>query len=78
MAGLHGDDAVFVGLAEADHNRVLASEKHAAEPKRTRSEDSYEVNEQELPADYPTEEEKATLRRVPDKVNIAAYLIAFM
>lgn len=80
MAGLQGDDAILAGLGESEHNRVLADKQpHSAEPKLERSRSSsYEVEEQELPVDYPTEEEKMTLRRVPDSVNMAAYLIAFV
>lgn len=32
----------------------------------------------DLGDDYPTEEEKLTLRRMPDRIEFAAFLIAFV
>lgn len=77
MAGLQADDAILAGLGESEHDRVVAEKQHyAVEGKRSHSDHStYEAEEHNLGPDYPTEEQKATLRRVPDTVNAAAYLM---
>lgn len=77
MAGLQADDAILAGLAESEHDRVVAEKQHyAVDGKRSHSGHSnYEAEEHHLDPDYPTDEQKATLRRVPDSVNVAAYLM---
>lgn len=82
MAGLQADDAVLAGLGESERNRGIANEQgygveeaRAVESKRPASDHSYVTEERTVDPDYPTEEEKATLRRVPDTVAVTTYLM---
>ncbi|OBZ77984.1 putative peptide transporter ptr2 [Grifola frondosa] len=77
MAGLQTDDAAFAGYAEAkrDEARLGVDEKKAVS--------SAEVSQAELDGihdglEFPTDEERETLRRVSDALPWTAYLIAFV
>jgi proton-dependent oligopeptide transporter, POT family len=69
MAGLSTDDAHFAGLAEAKKDETILSQKHAI--METSSEEELDGIHDGL--EFPTEEEKETLRRVPDKLPLNAY-----
>lgn len=78
---LQADDAAMAGLAEAQlHQAQSINEKAAAaDVKRSHSaHSSYDVEDQVVHPDAPTAEELATLRRVPDSVAPATYLIGLI
>ncbi|KAI0764944.1 oligopeptide transporter [Fomes fomentarius] len=73
MAGLDADKDIIAGLAEAKRHE-LELEKRGISPVES-------AHEQELDGihdglEFPTEEEKRTLRRVSDNIPWSAYLIA--
>nr|VWO95986.1 WxL domain surface protein [Ganoderma boninense] len=73
MAGLQADKDIIAGLAEAKHDE-LELEKKGLSP--TSSNHSHELDGIHDGLEFPTEEEKKTLRRVADTLPWAAYLIA--
>lgn len=80
---LSSDDAVIQGFAEAqadeahayDH-KLSAQESPVDDKKAFDSVDVIDVNQHA--ADYPTEEEQLSLRRMPGEVPVTAYLVAFV
>lgn len=76
MAGLQPSDQALAALAESEHDRSELK-------KGSSSEEGISVHDNsnaslDLGDDYPTEEEKLTLRRMPDRIEFAAFLIAFV
>lgn len=79
---MQNDDLAIAGVAEAEYDRahdrkVLDEKAYEAHDgvARKMSADEYSAEEEEIHPDSPTEEEKATLERVPDKLEINAYLM---
>ncbi|KAK4052076.1 hypothetical protein OIV83_002370 [Microbotryomycetes sp. JL201] len=81
---MQGDDLAIAGLAESQRDRAIAAEKLDKNEYTVESgyaskhSDDYSASEEEIHPDSPTEEEKATLRRVPDSLNYKAFLIGFV
>ncbi|KAI0084620.1 PTR2-domain-containing protein [Irpex rosettiformis] len=75
MAGLQHDRDIDLGYAAAE----LSEKKLDSDDGHVESETaSHELDGIHDGLEFPTEEEKATLRRVPDAVPWGAYLIAFI
>ena len=77
MAGLQTDDAILGGLAEAKRDEFL-DEKAGLHGSHSSLEDGVIADDVHAGDVFPTEEEKATLRRVADHVPWTAYLIALI
>ncbi|KAK4050551.1 hypothetical protein OIO90_005018 [Microbotryomycetes sp. JL221] len=87
VAGAQNDDLVVAGLAEHKQDQVIFAEKvgkngyiveEGYASKGSESVDDYSTDGREAYPDSPTEEERATLKRVPDKLNFKAFLICFV
>lgn len=77
MAGLQTDDAVIGGLAHATKDEYEYEKKHVGADSDIA--DSLHHTDGPSPdGAHPTEEERIQLRRVPDSIPWAAYLIAFI
>ncbi|TDL26999.1 PTR2-domain-containing protein [Rickenella mellea] len=76
MAGLQTDDAVVAGLAEAKHDEFLYEKKLGHSDVASTDGSIHDGVHDGL--ELPTEDEKATLRRVPDKIPWNAYTVAFI
>ncbi|RPD65541.1 oligopeptide transporter [Lentinus tigrinus ALCF2SS1-7] len=74
MAGLQTDKDILAGLAEAERDELELEKKGLASP---HSGEEHELDGIHDGLEFPTQEEKETLRRVPDRLPISAYLIAF-
>ncbi|KAJ3514471.1 hypothetical protein NLJ89_g2360 [Agrocybe chaxingu] len=70
MAGLQGDVDALAAAAEIKKHDSISTEKH--------SEMEHELDGVHDGLVFPTEEERATLRRVPDTIPWNAYLIAIV
>ncbi|CAA7270518.1 unnamed protein product [Cyclocybe aegerita] len=70
MAGLQGDADALMAAAEIKKHDSISTEKH--------SELDHELDGIHDGLVFPTEEERATLRRVPDTIPWNAYLIAIV
>ena len=82
MAGLQPSDQALAALSEHDRSE-LKKGSSSEEGKGSSSEEGISVHDNsnaslDLGDDYPTEEEKLTLRRMPDRIEFAAFLIAFV
>ncbi|EIN04582.1 PTR2-domain-containing protein [Punctularia strigosozonata HHB-11173 SS5] len=73
MAGLEPDRAIPIGVAEAAKDEVEFEKKGI---RHSESDSGYEVDHAHEGLEFPTEEEKLTLRRVSDSLPWAAYMIA--
>ena len=69
MAGLGTDRDIVAGLAEAQHDLVALEKKGLA----MRDDESSELDGIHDGLEFPTEEEKQTLRRVADTLPLRAY-----
>lgn len=74
MAGLQTDDINFPGYAVAEHD----NDKYFSEKKLSADDVESEIASHELDGihdglEFPTDEERATLRRVPDTIPWNAY-----
>lgn len=79
MAGLQTDDAVFAGYAEAERDQYILEKKLGHSHDHIVSEAaSHELDGIHDGLEFPTDEERDTLRRVADTVPWNAYLIAFV
>lgn len=83
---MQNDDLAVAGLAEAEvdrsHDSKLTSEKaytaHEGAVTKQQSVDDYSASdefEEELHHDSPTAEERATLPRVSDRLELTAYMM---
>jgi POT family proton-dependent oligopeptide transporter len=70
MAGLQHDSAIMQGLSEAQHDEMLVEKKNSIES-QVRTEDMSDGIHDGL--EFPTEEERLTLRRVSDSIPWNAY-----
>ncbi|KDQ52243.1 hypothetical protein JAAARDRAFT_162976 [Jaapia argillacea MUCL 33604] len=75
MAGLARDDAITAGLAEAKHDEALSKERDIS---IAGSHEPEELDGIHDGLEFPTEEERQTLRRVSDSVPWNAYMIALV
>ncbi|CDO75854.1 hypothetical protein BN946_scf184833.g5 [Trametes cinnabarina] len=75
MAGLQADKDIFAGLAEAARDEVELEKKKIAHSDTTSHE--HELDGIHDGLEFPTDEERHTLRRVSDSIPWSAYLIAF-
>lgn len=80
---MQSDDLVLAGFAESQadrsaHEQKVFQEKGSYDAEDKVDSETYSAQDVQLHHDSPTEEEKATLRRVPDKIDYRAYLIAFV
>ncbi|PIL27553.1 transporter [Ganoderma sinense ZZ0214-1] len=73
MAGLQADKDIIAGLAEAQRDEVELEKKGISPTSSTHSHDLDGIHDG---LEFPTEEEKKTLRHVADTLPWAAYLIA--
>ena len=71
MAGLQADRDIIAGLAEAKRDEYELEKKGIISP--TSSAHEHELDGIHDGLEFPTEEEKATLRRVSDTIPWAAY-----
>ena len=71
MAGLQVDEDILAGLAEAERDEIEL-EKHGLSS-RTESAQEHELDGIHDGLVYPTEEERRTLRRIPDVLPWAMY-----
>ena len=71
MAGLQVDNDILAGLAEAERDEIEL-EKHGLSS-RTESAQEHELDGIHDGLVYPTEEERRTLRRIPDVLPWAMY-----
>ncbi|EKM53217.1 uncharacterized protein PHACADRAFT_259421 [Phanerochaete carnosa HHB-10118-sp] len=79
MAGLQTDDAMFAGYAEAEHDQYILEKKLGSSHDHIVSETaSHELDGIHDGLEFPTDDERETLRRVPDAIPWNAYLIAFV
>ncbi|KAH9919971.1 oligopeptide transporter [Epithele typhae] len=72
MAGLQADRDIVAGLAEAEHDEF----EHKKLAAHSSDDHSDEIDTVHDGLEFPTEEEKLTLRRVSDTLPWSAYLIA--
>lgn len=80
MSGADPTEASFVGLAadvKANSDLHTEKDKDGYIFEETRA-GSLSTQEQEVYPDTPTEEDLRTLRRVPGRINIASFLIAYV
>lgn len=70
MAG-HGPDDTLAGLAEAKKNEFEYEKKYSLE--NVTSSVEHEVDDVHEGLEFPSEEERHTLRRVSDKIPWSAY-----
>ncbi|KDQ16329.1 hypothetical protein BOTBODRAFT_54116 [Botryobasidium botryosum FD-172 SS1] len=77
MAGLQADSAIPQGLAEAKKDEFEYEKRHHSVDVASASE-FHEPDGIHDGLTFPTEEERATLRRVSDSIPWSAYLIAFI
>ncbi|KAI0674348.1 MFS peptide transporter [Trametes maxima] len=75
MAGLQADKDIIAGLAEAKRDEADYEKKHGLSESTTSHE--HELDGIHDGLEFPTEEERATLRRVSDPIPWTTYLIAF-
>ncbi|TFK84976.1 oligopeptide transporter [Polyporus arcularius HHB13444] len=75
MAGLQADIDILAGLSEAQRDELELEKKGLASPHTSGEEHAVDGVHDGL--EFPTQEEKQTLRRVSDTLPISAYLIAF-
>lgn len=74
MAGLQTDDAVFAGYAEAERDQYILEKKLGASHDHIVSEAaSHDLDGIHDGLEFPTDEERETLRRVPDYIPWNAY-----
>lgn len=74
MAGLQTDDAMFAGYAEAEHDQYILEKKLGTSHDHIVSETaSHELDGIHDGLEFPTDEERETLRRVPDSIPWNAY-----
>lgn len=71
------DDAL-AGIGEAKRDEVYADEKKGASSERVASSVYYEDDGIHDGLEFPTEEERHTLRRVSDKLPWAAYRMSLL
>ena len=71
MAGLQADRDIIAGLAEAKRDEYELEKKGIISP--TSSAHEHELDGIHDGLEFPTEEEKNTLRRVSDKLPLSAY-----
>ncbi|KAI0710676.1 MFS peptide transporter [Earliella scabrosa] len=74
MAGLDADKDIIAGLAEAKRDELELEKKGIRPESRASTEEDLDGIHDGL--EFPTEDEKKTLRRVSDKIPWSAYLIA--
>jgi POT family proton-dependent oligopeptide transporter len=77
MAGLQHDTDALAALSHAENEKRFSTEKHS-QSDIAEHEPDHELDGIHDGLEFPTEEEKLTLRRVPDSVPWAAYLIALV
>lgn len=73
MAGLQTDDARLAGLAEAAHDQFIHDKKFASDDHIVSETASHELDGIHDGLEFPTDEERETLRRVADYVPWNAY-----
>jgi proton-dependent oligopeptide transporter, POT family len=76
MAGLQGDSAILAAESKAEHDFV--DDKKRTANTDDQSSDRHSGKQSDLDGihdglEFPTDEERATLRRVPDKIPWPAY-----
>lgn len=74
MAGLETDTAIFAGLAESKKNDFeYEKEQHSTSVDHVTESSDHELDGIHDGLEFPTEEEKLTLRRVSDTIPWNAY-----
>lgn len=74
MAGLQTDDVVLAGYAEADHDQYILEKKFGASHDHVVSDTaSQELDGIHDGLEFPNDDERETLRRVPDAIPWNAY-----
>lgn len=77
MAGLQTDDAIFAGYAEAEHEKYALEKKFNHSDDHVVSEQASHIYDEEdeihKGLEFPTLEERETLRRVADSIPWNAY-----
>lgn len=78
MAGLQADKDILAGLAEAQRDEVELEKKgfHVRDSEES-TQGEHELDGIHDGLEFPTEEEKQTLRRVSDKLPLSAYCECF-
>ncbi|KAF7419195.1 hypothetical protein PC9H_001781 [Pleurotus ostreatus] len=78
MAGLERDTALVAGLAEANQDEGKINEKRTSSEQSIDQDVNHQLDGIHDGLDFPTEEERLTLRRVADTIPWNAYMIALV
>ncbi|KAG9220199.1 hypothetical protein CCMSSC00406_0007106 [Pleurotus cornucopiae] len=78
MAGLERDTALVAGLAEANQDEGKINEKRTSSEQSIDQDINHQLDGIHDGLDFPTEEERLSLRRVADTIPWSAYMIALV